>query len=114
MKDALESMVWQFAHRTTVNERIALSAGGLSAMEEAFEALGWSDPHILSDEESNAVSCDVAGCFKPSCCGLNWGKFYLRLCQDHSRESGNNPCPPIKQHALAREARRGADGVLRR
>lgn len=42
LTDALVGMCHQFAFRT---DRGALWAGGLSALEEAFDALGWEDIH---------------------------------------------------------------------
>lgn len=45
----LESMVHQFAFQTTVNGELALTTGGLSTLEEAFAALGWSDPYIIEE-----------------------------------------------------------------
>lgn len=37
----------QFGIRTTKDGKTQLSTGGLSVLEEAFEYLGWSDPHEL-------------------------------------------------------------------
>lgn len=58
-RDALESMVWQFAYRDTVDGKIALTTGGLSALEGAFSALEWDDPHFVDDG-----GCEIAGCGK--------------------------------------------------
>ena len=48
-KDALEEMVWQFGHRGVKNNQPIIWTGGLSALESAFEALGWEDPHYLPE-----------------------------------------------------------------
>lgn len=57
IRDALEGMVWQFASRTMIDGRRALSTMGLSALEEAFEALGWDDPHF-----TDFGGCEIDGC----------------------------------------------------
>ena len=49
LKEALVSMVWQFAYRGTFEGRENLYTGGLSALEDAFEALGLADPVALLD-----------------------------------------------------------------
>ena len=49
LKEALVSMVWQFAYRGTFEGRESLHTGGLSALEDAFEALGLADPVALLD-----------------------------------------------------------------
>lgn len=46
MRDALESMVYQFGYEAVKRGRPAIMTGGLSALEEAFEALGWDDPYM--------------------------------------------------------------------
>jgi hypothetical protein len=63
IRDALESMVWQFAHRGTIKGKTALSTGGLSALEEAFQVLGWSDPHF-----TDAGRCEIDGCSEWATC----------------------------------------------
>jgi hypothetical protein len=40
--------VWQFAHRGTKDGKRVLTAR-LSALEEAFDALDWDDPHVVGD-----------------------------------------------------------------
>lgn len=39
-REALEAMAWQFAYRSHKGGRLTLNTMGLSALEEAFEALG--------------------------------------------------------------------------
>lgn len=43
LRDVLADMVSQFAYQT--GDRRGVSTGGLSALEDAFDALGWKDPH---------------------------------------------------------------------
>lgn len=53
LRDALVRMVEQFAYR----RKRTLHTGGLSALEEAFEALGWPDPKAWTKG-----FCEVPGC----------------------------------------------------
>ncbi len=62
-RDALEDMTWQFAHRCDDGKRRWLTTGGLSALEHAFETLGWDDPHYTED-----AGCEIAGCAAFSTC----------------------------------------------
>lgn len=80
---ALESMVWQFAYRVTANGRAALSAGGLSALEEAFAALDWEDPRPVPEAE-----CQAPDCHDFATCGANTAQGYKRMCGAHYRELG--------------------------
>jgi hypothetical protein len=52
LKEALISMMWQFAYRGTYEGRENLHTGGLSAPESAFDALGLSDPITVEDFEA--------------------------------------------------------------
>lgn len=47
LRDALEDLTLQFAYPTTVDGVPAYCTGGLSALEGAFAALGWDDPHAV-------------------------------------------------------------------
>lgn len=102
----LEHMVFQFGYRAVKNGKPVIHTGGLSALEGAFEVLGWDDPHYLPEE---GFTCEVVGCMNEDTVGMHWGnsKLYLRLCSEHHMQaSRNEPMPPIKQWALDREARR--------
>ena len=44
LREALIDMVWQFAYEGTKNGKGVMRTGGLSALEDAFVALGLSDP----------------------------------------------------------------------
>ena len=105
-RQALENMVFQFGHRGVKKGKPMIGSGCLSALEEAFEALGWDDPHFLPEE---GYTCEVVGCMEADTCGTSWGnnKLYLRLCSKHSRQKYTGfPMPSIKQYALDREAKR--------
>ncbi len=102
---ALATMVWQFGHRGTKNEKPIMWTGGLSALEEAFEVLGWDDPHYLPIQEG--YCCEVEGCVEQDTIGTFWDGLYLRLCSSHgSAAFQGHPMPPIRQWALDREVNR--------
>ena len=110
LEQALESMLVQFGYRGVKGNRPIICTGGLSALEEAFDAMGWDDPHYLPEE---GYTCEIEGCMEEPVCGGSWGDLYLSLCSLHymDRELGN-PRPAVKKYALEREATRGVDGVL--
>ena len=54
-RDALEAMAYQFAYSAVKDGQPALRTGGVSALEEAFEALGWDDPYLIP----NPIWCDA-------------------------------------------------------
>ena len=104
LREALESMVYQFGYRGVRDGKPMIWAGGLSALEEALEALGWTNPHYLPEE---GFTCEIVGCLEEDTCGVSWGKLYLRLCSKHYRDSRKGkPCPEVKAHAIIREATR--------
>lgn len=80
MRDCIESLVWQFGFRAVVSGRRVLSSGGLSVLEEAFDLLGWDDPHVVSDQ-----GCEFPGCIEWATCGVNTPDGYKRTCGPHSR-----------------------------
>ncbi len=111
-KEALEDMVWQFAYRF---EDGTLRTGGLSALESAFQTLGWKDPYKIKD--CNGVICDVDGCCGfVSCQGCAWRETgYWCLCSEHCAKAINGqPQPKMKRRALDREASRDkTTGILK-
>lgn len=83
LRDALEGMVLQFAYWS--NSAGGYWTGGLSTLEDAFDALGWDEPHPYPEDR-----CDEKDCMKQATCGwptrpggtgLNGG--YRRTCSDH-------------------------------
>lgn len=120
-KEALEYMVWQFGHKGVKDKKSIIWTGGLSALEGAFEALGWDDPHYVEDYDGGI--CDVegcAGCDVEGCAGWvvaqggMWRETgYWCLCSKHSQaHRDGKPQPKMKQRAIDREASRGSDGCL--
>ena len=114
LKDALTEMVWQFAHRGQHDGKPVLHTGGLSALEGAFDALGWADPLVVED---GPWICDVEGCGGWTVAqGMAWPDTgYWHSCRLHSEACRCGGLKPImKQRAIAREASRGPDGILQR
>lgn len=102
--EALEDMVYQFGYRGVKDNRPMITTGGLSALESAFEALGWDDPHYVPEDGN---TCDVAGCMTDITSGEFWEDMYLRLCFAHSRmKREGKKRPKIKDYAIKREANR--------
>lgn len=86
-REALEGMVRQFAYWS--NTAGGYWTGGLSALELAFEVLGWEDPHPAPE-----ARCDEPGCLEQISTGWptqpggttqNGG--YRRTCGEHFRGS---------------------------
>lgn len=76
--EVIEDLCYQFAYDTVTPDGPALITGGLSALEGAFEALGWTEPHLIPDDK-----CDEPGCTKRASCGWPDGISYRRTCSDH-------------------------------
>lgn len=90
-REVVSDLCYQFGYPTTIDGGAGLSTGGLSALECAFEALGWSDPHPTPE-----LTCQWPGCDKPSVAGTPWddprapineysGRGYIRCCSEHYR-----------------------------
>lgn len=85
---ALEGMVYQFAYRYDGHGRVgpSLGTGGMSALEDAFYILGWSDPQYFPGE-----SCDILKCQKWPQAGVPIPNGdYWNVCSDHSAELRQN------------------------
>lgn len=78
-REALESMVHQFAYWSENGP--GLWTGGLSALEDAFEVLGWeADLHPMPD-----MACDEPGCTKQQSCGWPSDAGYRLTCGEHMK-----------------------------
>jgi hypothetical protein len=51
LRECLEGMVWQFGHPFERDGEHYLGTMGLSNLEDAFEVLGWDDPHPYDPDE---------------------------------------------------------------
>ena len=58
LREALADMVNQFAYEGTKNGEGVMRTGGLSALEDAFVALGLSDPITVEDFEAAIKNTD--------------------------------------------------------
>jgi hypothetical protein len=84
LRVALKSMVRQFAY---VSDGPKYRTGGLMALEDAFEVLGWSDP-----KDAPEIKCQAEGCIKEATCGTPTKDGYKRLCGKHYKILGT-PAP---------------------
>ena len=81
---ALEEMAMEYATHTTDGKVLLLTTSNMSALQAAFRALGWDDPHEVDGEES--------GCNYPGC--SEWAVYttiapdgtWLRRCKYHGGE----------------------------
>ena len=79
MKEALEDMVSQFADRSPYKGNLCFNTMGLSALELAFDTLGWDDPQPCPD----GLECEYKDCHQASTCGTPTKDGYKRLCGKH-------------------------------
>jgi len=82
LRDALEDMVFQFAHRFVRDGRRYLGTMGLSALEGAFAALAWDDPHYVDDQ---GFGCQWPGCDEWATTGRPTPTGYEWRCSEHAR-----------------------------
>lgn len=76
LEKALEDMCYQFAGWS----RGGYSTDGLSALEGAFDVLGWPNPKICK-----ASQCDEPKCKERATCGFPTDNGYRRTCSKHSK-----------------------------
>lgn len=84
LREALEDMVNQFAYWSDGDPPGQIT-GGLSALEGAFAALGYDEPH-----PAEHLRCDEPGCRKQSSSGTPTLDGYRRTCHDHYPKAGND------------------------
>lgn len=80
LKKALEDMVFQFAYEFDNPPRIG--TGGLSALEHAFNVLGWPDPKPVPERQ---CQYGKGKCQTTATCGTPTKKGYKRVCGKHFR-----------------------------
>lgn len=73
-----EDVAHQFGYHSQYNGRLTLTHGGLSTLEQAFDILGWENPHPDPENE-----CQYEGCHHYASCGTPANGGYLRLCGHH-------------------------------
>lgn len=79
--EALEGMCQQFAYPVSIGGIPCLTTGGLSALEVAFDVLGWKEPYPTPWHK-----CDKEGCGEHFTCGTPTKNGYKRFCGKHYRE----------------------------
>ena len=84
LKDALEDMVNQFAYSFDNPPRIG--TGGLSALEHAFDVLGYPDPKEVPERKCQYNE----KCNNTATCGTPTKKGYKRICGKHYRLINKN------------------------
>jgi hypothetical protein len=84
LRSALEDMVNQFASYWGGG---GITTGGLSALEEAFEVLGYSDPNPAPWR-----GCDEPGCREEGSSGWPSPTGYRRTCHEHSEHHQRLRC----------------------
>lgn len=88
LREALEGMVWQFGYKGVKNGRRIIHTAGLSALEYAFDALGWpDDPHDVHD---TSTGCDYNNCGKWTEIGTPTEIGYKHFCTWEHEESFKN------------------------
>lgn len=75
--DVIEGLVIQFAY--SLDNPPRLGTMGLSALEDAFQVLGWEDPHPVPE-----MGCDEPGCGAHAVCGWPSPQGYRRTCSEHA------------------------------
>lgn len=75
LEEVIEHLCHQFAYPSYGP---SITTGGLSVLEEAFEALGWIDPHPVPERR-----CDELGCSAIASCGWPSDTGYRRTCGHH-------------------------------
>jgi hypothetical protein len=78
-KKALEGMVDQFAY--VLDDPPRITTGGLSALEYAFDALGYPDPKEMPERK-----CQYQDCNKTATCGIPTKNGYRCVCGEHFRK----------------------------
>ena len=87
-REIIEDLVLQFGYRSARNRQTVIGTAGLSALEWAFQFLGWKDPHPIP-----WAGCQAKGCYQPATCGTPTPDGYKSLCGNHYREIN----PPKKR-----------------
>ena len=78
IKEFAEDVAHQFGYYCQNGERLHITHGGLSTLEEAFDILGWKNPHPVPECE-----CEVDGCHEHATCGTPTKDGYKRVCGKH-------------------------------
>ena len=80
-REFAEDVAYQFGYYCQNGGRLHITHGGLSTLEEAFDILGWENPHAVPECE-----CEIDGCHEHATCGAKTNDGYKRMCGRHFRE----------------------------
>ena len=78
MREFAEDVAYQFGYYCQNGGRLHITHGGLSTLEQAFDILGWENPHPVPEFE-----CEVEGCYEHATCGALTDDGYKRMCGRH-------------------------------
>lgn len=81
MREFAEDVACQFGYYGQYNGRLHIGHGGLSTLEQAFDILGWENPHPVPEFE-----CEIDGCHEHATCGTPTADGYKRMCGMHYRK----------------------------
>ena len=76
-----KDVAYQFGYYCQNGGRLHITHGGLSTLEQAFDILGWENPHPVPECE-----CEIDGCHEHATCGAPTNDGYKRMCGRHYRE----------------------------
>lgn len=80
-REFASDVAYQFGYYCQNGGRLHITHGGLSTLEEAFDILGWENPHAVPECE-----CEIDGCHEHATCGAKTNDGYKRMCGRHCRE----------------------------
>ena len=81
LKEFASNVAYQFGYYCHNKGRLHITHGGLSTLEQAFDFLGWENPHPVPECE-----CEIDGCHEHATCGAPTADGYKRMCGKHCRE----------------------------
>jgi hypothetical protein len=81
MREFARDVAYQFGYYCQNGGRLHITHGGLSTLEQAFDILGWDDPHPVPECE-----CEIDGCHEHATRGAPTADGYKRMCGRHCRE----------------------------
>ena len=79
-KEIIEGLLYQFAYQGEKGGRAMLWTGGMSALERAFDFIGWDNPHFVPEME-----CEIEGCHSFADCGLSTPNGVIQVCTNHCK-----------------------------
>lgn len=85
VREFARDVVYQFGYYCQNRGRLHITHGGLSTLEQAFNILGWENPHPVPECE-----CEIDGCHEHATCGASTNDGYKRMCGRHCRERRTN------------------------